>query len=190
MSVNAKSPADIFGGTWEALDQGRVLIGAGMSHPAGETGGEETHTLSVEEMPSHDHSCSNDGSHSHGGSAVSAGEHTHTRGTMEITGQTTAVGTKNTTDDDYPNRNKGAFYQGSASEAIYGTGGTQWDFHNINFAASRTWQGSTSSAGSHSHSLSINSNGDHTHSIGSAGSGAAHNNMPPYLSVYMWRRTA
>lgn len=24
----------------------------------------------------------------------------------------------------------------------------------------------------------------------STGSGASHNNMPPYLSVYMWRRTA
>jgi hypothetical protein len=25
---------------------------------------------------------------------------------------------------------------------------------------------------------------------GSTGSGTAHNNMPPYLAVYMWQRTA
>lgn len=32
--------------------------------------------------------------------------------------------------------------------------------------------------------------GAHTHTIGSVGGGAAHDNMPPYLVVYMWRRTA
>lgn len=31
---------------------------------------------------------------------------------------------------------------------------------------------------------------DHAHTIGSIGGGAAHNNMPPYLAVYIWKRTA
>ena len=41
--------------TWEAEAADRVLVGEGTSHKAGETGGEETHTLTVAEMPSHTH---------------------------------------------------------------------------------------------------------------------------------------
>lgn len=55
MSVNAVSPATLFGGTWEAL-QDRFLLAAGSTYPAGSTGGEATHTLTVDEMPSHRHS--------------------------------------------------------------------------------------------------------------------------------------
>ena len=56
MSANATNPASLFGGTWAALDDGRVLIGAGAAYPAGSTGGEATHTLTTNEMPSHTHS--------------------------------------------------------------------------------------------------------------------------------------
>lgn len=32
--------------------------------------------------------------------------------------------------------------------------------------------------------------GSHTHTIGSIGSGEAHSNMNPFITVYMWKRTA
>lgn len=47
-----------FGGTWEAYGSGRVLVAKSADtefDTIGETGGTKTHTLTVAEMPSHDH---------------------------------------------------------------------------------------------------------------------------------------
>ena len=57
MSVNSSNPGSLFGGTWEKMPAGRVLIPEGASswgttYTAGSTGGEATHTLTVEELPS------------------------------------------------------------------------------------------------------------------------------------------
>lgn len=54
MSVNDTSPASLFGGTWEQLKD-RFLLAAGDTYSAGLTGGEATHTLTVDEMPKHSH---------------------------------------------------------------------------------------------------------------------------------------
>ena len=54
MSVNNVSPATFLGGTWVALED-RFLIGASSTYSAGSTGGSTTHTLTVDEMPSHSH---------------------------------------------------------------------------------------------------------------------------------------
>ena len=42
-------------GTWERYGVDRVTIGAGGEYAAGSTGGEKEHTLTIEEMPSHNH---------------------------------------------------------------------------------------------------------------------------------------
>lgn len=54
ISSDPTSPAELFGGTWEALTD-RVIVGAGGSYTVNSTGGEDVHTLTVNEMPSHDH---------------------------------------------------------------------------------------------------------------------------------------
>ena len=142
MSVNSSNPGSLFGGTWEAYAQGRVLIGAGTgtdsrseqkTFAAGSTGGEYNHQLTVGELASHGHSAS----------SSSSGAHTHT----------------------YKSRNMSGY---------------NWDQGN----------GVTSSSGSKA--ITIPSAGTHTHTItvNSAGSSTAHNNIQPYISVYIWRRTA
>ena len=63
ISMNPENPSTLFGGTWEAFGQGRVLIGAGtgndgstsLSFTANSVGGEYSHTLTRAEMPSHNH---------------------------------------------------------------------------------------------------------------------------------------
>lgn len=54
MSTVNVNPATLFGGTWEQLED-RFLLGAGTTYTAGDTGGEAEHTLTISEMPRHDH---------------------------------------------------------------------------------------------------------------------------------------
>jgi microcystin-dependent protein len=104
------SPASMFGGTWEQIED-RFLLAAGNTYTAGTTGGEAEHTLSIDEMPSHNHL------------------------------------------HDYYNYGSGGAANGLA--------------YNI---TSGSYVG-RDTAGMHG-----------------SGGGQAHNNMPPYLAVYMWKR--
>ncbi len=97
--------------------------------------------------------------------------HTHTRGTMNITG---TVGQKYNglsagwLNQDNAGQGTGALYL-SGAETGYAS---SWNGFNvvgkIAFDASRNWTGSTSSVGSNQ----------------------AHDNMMPYFTVCIWRRTA
>ncbi len=53
-SVNSTSPATLFGGTWERIED-KFLLAAGGTYAAGSTGGEASVSLTVEEIPSHNH---------------------------------------------------------------------------------------------------------------------------------------
>lgn len=58
LSVNDTNPATLFGGTWERIG-GRFLLGADDTYAAGSTGGEAEHTLTIDEMPKHNHEIDN-----------------------------------------------------------------------------------------------------------------------------------
>lgn len=113
ISVNSTSPQTLFGGTWSQLKD-RFLLGAGSTYSNGKTGGAATHTLTVDQIPSHRHTV-------HGRIDRNQGSGTVFR---EPYGYDESGGTDNNID-------------------TYATGG-----------------------------------------------GKEHNNMPPYLVVYMWKRTA
>lgn len=59
MSVNSANPSTYFGGTWVSWGAGQVPVGVNASDSdfstVEKTGGEKTHTLTVDEMPKHNH---------------------------------------------------------------------------------------------------------------------------------------
>lgn len=166
MSVNNVNPATLFGGTWEKIAGGRCLIGANSSYALGTTGGEATHLLNANEIPSHNHSVS----------ISNSGGHKHNRGTMEITG--TFAGDDSARAGHHGEYPTGAFYD--AGRINLDLDSDNGSGTRVGFQASRAWTGETNEAGSHSHSCSI----------GNTGGGQAHNNMQPYLVVNIWKRTA
>ena len=58
-SVTSTNPSTYFGGTWVQFGQGRTLVGVNTSDndfkTVEKTGGEKTHKLTIDEMPSHSH---------------------------------------------------------------------------------------------------------------------------------------
>lgn len=152
ISSSPTSPATLFGGTWVQVKD-RMILAVGDTYTSvGATGGSATTRLVVNNIPSHNHTCSTTGSHSHGASTGSAGSHTHK----------------------YLTRN-GSGASGNVAEMQWSGGG---------------YDGNMSSAGAHTHGVTINANGNHAHSIGYTGSGTAFTTISPYITAYVWRRTA
>lgn len=183
ISFNSADPSTLFGGTWQRLKD-TFLLANGDSYAPNTTGGSATKTIAVSNMPSHNHSVSSSGSHTHSATTSTNGNHTHTRGSMNITGNFGGTDVQ------------GSFY-GNGAFAIttrgnYRDAGGSYESNygkNMNFDASRSWTGSTSTEGNHTHTVSL-SGGNHTHTTTNVGGGTPLNIMPPYTTVYAWRRTA
>lgn len=135
MSVNNASPASLFGGKWEQL-QDTFLLAAGSSYAAGSTGGEATVKLTTGQLPA-------------------------------IRGQIHAgSGSSGTSGKGY-----GAF---RAASGVF-SAVTEMQYGRPSESTSITWPNSVAS---------------YQYVNLSVGNGESHNNMPPYLAVYMWKRVS
>ena len=122
MSTNSTSPASLFGGTWEQIKD-RFLLCCGNTYSAGATGGEATHKLTINEMPSHGHDLVYGSKDSNSGVVIS-------------------------------------YYDGG-----------------YNSLSIENWAWRESGVRQNIYARN-------------EGGSQAHNNMPPYLAVYVWKRTA
>ena len=215
ISFNSTDPSTLFGGTWSRLKDTFLLVN-GDTYAPNTTGGSATKTIGVTNMPSHNHTV-NASTHSHSVTTSSAGEHTHTassnttgshthgEGTLRIRGSILAsdntevlTGTEEITQSGALRLTNKVTNRG-ALETTTGTG-----YMGIDFDSNRagSWSGATASAGNHSHTITVNSVGGHTHTVtitntgshthttNNTGGGTPINIMPPYTTVYAWRRTA
>lgn len=59
MNVNNVEPSAIFGGSWERMPSGRMLVNSGDGFNLGQIGGEKEHRLTEDELASHSHDVNN-----------------------------------------------------------------------------------------------------------------------------------
>lgn len=167
ISTRETNPTTLFGGAWVRLPD-RFLLGAGETYEAGNTGGEATHTLTTDEMPSHTHTLS---SHTH---TTDLGSHNHYAGGSE---------TYRTLRYNYGNLTSTGIGEVRVTSATSGNYRVPYNSDaDVDFTGNQLT--GNKDLGSKT------SGGPSNNTSGSRGSGTAHNNMPPYLVVYMWERTA
>lgn len=162
IGTTSTSPADLFGGgTWERFAKGQVLVGLD------EAQGEFDSVLETGGSKTVALSEPQMPQHSHGGATGSGGvDHSHT-------GYTTSGG-----------EHEHVHSRVADSRVVTGGGAAtvaNWNFGNY----------STGGGGAHSHTIqTYGASQGHVHGIGNSGGNQPHNNLQPYIVVYMWRRTA
>lgn len=177
-SSKSTDPASLFGGTWVQIKDRFVLACGDTYKTVGATGGASSVTLSVSNMPSHNHSFTPSGSVS---STFSGTAGT----TKDISGSNFArfpIGWENSKGSLSNNlagrvSDRGITTQSSIEQD------NEFTYHHLNLNLSHNH--SFTPAGTVSSSFTGNAG-----TTGSNGSGSAFNILPPYVVKYCWERTA
>lgn len=162
IGMTSTDPKDLFGGgTWARIANGRVLVGVDPNDA------DFNAAAKTGGAKTHTLSPGEMPVHNHGGvTGDQSNGHLHS-------GYTTSGG-----------EHEHIFSRPSDPRVVTGGGAasvSNWNFGNY----------STGGGGAHSHTVQTNdADRGHTHSIGNSGGGAAHNNMQPYFTVFIWQRTA
>lgn len=201
LTYDKNNPGNFLGGTWEQFGQGRTLIGEGTTTDdnalskdfvENDTGGEYYHTLSANELPSHNHSInissttrSNNQGHTHNYiHAISVQGHILTDSEIPKHAHVVTIGAASEEAHGYTLATNGGFYDRAVVTGRYTRtsdyGGSESHNHGLNIIADT----STGESQNHTHTFSYSGN------TGSTGNDVnSHNNMQPYIVIYFWRRT-
>lgn len=177
LSVNSTNPSSYFGGTWVAWGSGRVPVGVntgdGDFNTVEKQGGAKTVTLTTAQMPSHTHT---QNSHNHSQNA-----HTHTQNSH--------------------NHNQNAHSHGTRYKGFSGVSSSSSGFimlrrnDSVDSYDGTDSDGAISTTASNKATTATNQNTTATNNATTAtnqntGGGGSHPNLQPYITCYMWKRTA
>lgn len=179
ITVNNTNPSTIIGGTWIAYGQGRKIIGVGSNgttnYSYNSSGGSSTKKLAVTNLPSHTHTITPSGTvtSTFSGKSVntnSKGSHTHTVPFGYASDEAKGYGLR---------------------EGVDQTTNNTWDVIIVKDGNSVK----LNSSGSHTHTMTSSGTVSSTFTGSSAttssvGSTTSFSIQNPYITVYMWKRTA
>jgi microcystin-dependent protein len=175
-SVVNTNPNTFFGGTWVSFATGRTIVGIDTGQTEFDTiektGGAKTHTLTTNEMPSHTHT---QNAHNH-----TQDSHNHTQNSHNHT--------QNAHNHQSPNLNNFVERRGSAGGSFSTPDGAFHYFDSTSNTSRNTT--ATNQATTATNQATTATNQATTATNQNTGGGAAHNNLQPYITVYMWKRTA
>ena len=174
MSVLNTNPSTLFGGTWSVWGAGRVAVGVDTGqtefNTVEKTGGAKTHTLTVDEMPSHTH-IQNSHNHTQNSHNHTQNSHNHTQNPHS---HITSSNVWFNNSDNFTVRlgsSSTGYFSNASNSLVQNTTATNNETTATNNATTATNIATTAT----------NQN---------TGGGGAHNNLQPYITCYMWKRTA